>query len=89
VNIGRGEDISIGDLVQMIGRRLGQSITVETDQERLRPAASEVERLLAGTALAQGLWGWKPSYSLEKGLDETIAWVRDHLARFRVESYTT
>ena len=60
VNIGRGEDISIGDLVETIGRRLGRSITVETDQERYRPAASEVERLLAGTALAQSLWGWKP-----------------------------
>ena len=89
VNIGRGEDISIGDLVETIGRRLGRSIAVETDQERYRPAASEVERLLAGTALAQSLWGWKPRYSLEEGLDETIAWVRDHLDRFRVESYTT
>ena len=89
VNIGRGEDISIGELVETIGRRLGRLIAVETDQERYRPAASEVERLLAGTALAQSLWGWKPAYSLAEGLDETITWVRDHLDRFRVESYTT
>jgi NAD dependent epimerase/dehydratase len=89
VNIGRGEDISIGELVQTIGRRLGRTITVESDHQRYRPAASEVERLLAGTALAQSLWAWKPSYSLEEGLDETIAWVRDHLGQFRVESYTT
>ena len=73
----------------MIGRRLGRSIAVEADRERYRPAASEVERLLAGTALAQSLWGWKPSFSLEEGLDETIAWVREHLDRFRVELYTT
>ena len=89
VNIGRGEDISIGELVETIGRRLGRSIAVETDQERYRPAASEVERLLASTALAQSLWGWKPTFSLQEGLDETISWVRDHLDRFRVESYTT
>jgi nucleoside-diphosphate-sugar epimerase len=89
VNIGRGADISIGDLVETIGRRLGRPICVETDQGRYRPAASEVERLLAGTALAQSLWGWKPEYTLEQGLDETIAWVRDHLHRFRVDSYTT
>jgi NAD dependent epimerase/dehydratase len=89
VNIGRGEDISIGDLVATIARRLGRPIAVETEQERYRPAASEVERLLAGTALAQSLWGWQPRYSLEDGLDETIAWVRDHLDRFRVETYTT
>jgi NAD dependent epimerase/dehydratase len=89
VNIGRGEDIAIGELVETIARRLGRPIAVETDQERYRPAASEVERLLAGTALAQSLWGWKPRYSLEDGLDETIAWVRDHLDRFRVDAYTT
>jgi len=89
VNIGRGADISIGDLVETIGRRLGRPISIETDQERYRPAASEVERLLAGTALAQSLWGWKPQYTLEQGLDETIAWVRDHLHRFRVDSYAT
>jgi NAD dependent epimerase/dehydratase len=89
VNIGRGEDISIGELVETIAGRLGRQITIETDQDRVRPAASEVERLLAGTALAQSLWDWKPRYSLEDGLDETIAWVRDHLDRFRVDTYTT
>ncbi|MHB1556731.1 MAG: GDP-mannose 4,6-dehydratase [Isosphaeraceae bacterium] len=89
VNIGRGEDISIGDLVELIGRRLGRELKVEAEDQRLRPAASEVERLLAGTALAQSLWGWKPTYSLEQGLDETIAWVEKNLHRFRVDAYTT
>jgi NAD dependent epimerase/dehydratase len=89
VNIGRGEDISIGELVETIAGRLGRQITIETDQDRFRPAASEVERLLAGTGLAQSLWGWKPRYSLQDGLDETIAWVRDHLDRFRIDTYTT
>ena len=81
--------ISIGELVELIGRRLGRTITVRSEQERHRPAKSEVERLLAGTALAQSLWGWKPRYSLEAGLDETIEWVRSHIDRFRVDSYVT
>jgi dTDP-glucose 4,6-dehydratase len=89
VNIGRGEDISIGELVELIGRRLGKPISVRPDQERHRPPKSEVERLLAGTALAQSLWGWKPRYSLEAGVDETIAWIRSHIDRFRVDSYVT
>ena len=89
VNIGRGEDISIGDLVETIAKRLGRPIGVESDEQRVRPAASEVERLLAGTKLAQSLWGWTPRYSLERGLDETIAWVRENLGRFRVDSYAT
>jgi NAD dependent epimerase/dehydratase len=89
VNIGRGEDISIGDLVALIERRLAKSFRIDTERERVRPAASEVERLLAGTALAERLWDWKPRYSLEDGLDETIAWVREHIDRFRVDKYTT
>jgi len=89
VNIGRGSDVSIGDLVERIGVILGRTIEVETDSDRVRPAASEVERLLAGTALAQSLWDWKPRYSLDEGLAETVAWIRDHLDRFRPDEYAT
>jgi NAD dependent epimerase/dehydratase len=89
VNIGTGEDISIGELVEKIGERLGRPITVRTDPDRLRPPRSEVERLVAGTGLAQQLWGWKTRYTLEQGLDETILWVRAHLDRFRPGWYAT
>lgn len=89
VNIGRGSDVSIGELVERIGARIGRPIEVATDADRVRPAASEVGRLVAGTALAQELWGWKPRYSLDDGLDETIAWVRENLGLFRVDQYTT
>jgi NAD dependent epimerase/dehydratase len=89
VNIGRGEDVSIGELVDRIGARLGRPVRVEIDPERVRPAASEVGRLLAGAGLARELMGWQPRFSLDQALDETIAWVRDNLAMFRVDSYTT
>ncbi len=89
VNIGRGDDISIGELVERIGARLGRPIAVEVDAARVRPASSEVGRLLAGNSLARELMGWQPRFSLDEALDETIAWVRDNLASFRVGSYTT
>lgn len=89
VNIGRGEEVSIGDLVERIAHLLGRPIEVETDPNRIRPQASEVGRLLAGTQRAQALWGWKPRYSLDQGLEETIAWVRENLDAFRVDQYTT
>lgn len=89
VNIGRGSDVSIGELVERIGVILGRQIQVETESDRLRPAASEVERLLAGTTLAQSLWDWKPRFSLDEGLAETIAWIREHLDRFRPDEYAT
>ncbi|MBX6316290.1 MAG: GDP-mannose 4,6-dehydratase [Isosphaeraceae bacterium] len=89
VNIGRGEDLSIGEIVERIGTRLGRPLRVEVDPQRIRPAASEVGRLLASTALAQQLWGWRPSYTLDQGLDETINWVRENLGMFRVDTYAT
>lgn len=89
VNVGRGDDVSIGDLVDRIGLRLGKRLEVEADAQRVRPPASEVGRLLAGTALARELFGWEPKYSLDQALDETIAWVGENLDRFRVDDYTT
>ncbi len=89
VNIGRGDDLTIGELVDRIARLIGREIVVEADEARVRPAASEVGRLLAGTALARELWGWEPRYSLDRALEETIAWVRDNLGLFRVDAYTT
>ncbi len=89
VNIGRGDDVTIGELVERIGKKLGKLIKVETDPQRVRPAASEVGRLVAGTALARELWGWQPRYSLDEGLEETIEWVRQNPGLFRADSYTT
>lgn len=89
VNIGRGDDLSIGELVGRIGARLGRTLKVEADAQRVRPAASEVGRLLAGTALARQLWGWEPRFTLDEGLDRTIAWVQANPHLFRADAYTT
>jgi len=89
VNIGRGDDLSIGELVERIAARLGRPLRVESDTARHRPARSEVGRLLAGTELARELWGWSPQYTLDQALDETIAYVGEHIDAFRVDEYTT
>ncbi len=89
VNVGRGQDVSIGELVERIGTLLGRPLEVQSQTDRIRPAASEVERLLAGTTLAQSLWNWQPRYSLDQGLQETIAWITANLHRFRADDYTT
>ncbi len=89
VNIGRGHDLTIGALAELIASRLGRQIQIEQDPQRIRPSKSEVGRLLADTTFAQSLWGWEPTYSLEAGLDETIAWVEANSGLFRVGEYTT
>jgi NAD dependent epimerase/dehydratase len=89
VNIGRGEDLTIGELVEKIAALLGRPIPIEADPARIRPVASEVGQLLAGTTLARDLMGWTPKYTLDQGLAETIEWVRDNLNLFRVDTYAT
>jgi dTDP-glucose 4,6-dehydratase len=87
VNLGSGREVSIGEVVDLIRELVGRDVTVETDEERLRPPGSEVERLLADNRKAGELMGWQPRVPLEKGLGETISWIREHLDLFQVERY--
>jgi NAD dependent epimerase/dehydratase len=77
-NIGTGFEISIGDLVNLIADVMGAEVEVETDSTRIRPANSEVDRLVAGTELARELTGWTPGHvgevGLRRGLSETRDW---------------
>lgn len=87
VNLGSGREISIGDLAQLICKLLDKPALFEQEAQRMRPAGSEVERLLADNTLAQSLLGWTPTVSLEDGLAATIAWLRENLGRYRVGVY--
>jgi dTDP-glucose 4,6-dehydratase len=68
-------------------------IEISTDDVRLRPKTSEVERLLADNAKAKRLLGWQPTYSgpygFKRGLAETIAWFEqpENLASFKADIY--
>jgi NAD dependent epimerase/dehydratase len=93
VNIGAGFEISIGDTARLIAEIMGAKIEIESDDRRLRPTASEVERLLADASLARELLGWQPAHGghdgFRRGLTETIAWFREpaNLARYKAELY--
>ncbi|MCP4380160.1 MAG: NAD-dependent epimerase/dehydratase family protein [Hyphomicrobiales bacterium] len=71
-NLGTGEDVSIGDLVERILKVMGLDLPVETDEVRIRPANSEVSRLCSDNRLARERLGWSPATSLDDGLAATI-----------------
>ena len=79
INIGSGQEISVGDLAQLLIEVSGKDARVVTDTERIRPSGSEVERLLADNTKARELTGWTPQVSLRDGLQRTSDWVRDNL----------
>ncbi|MFT5123961.1 MAG: NAD dependent epimerase/dehydratase [Kiritimatiellia bacterium] len=87
-NLGTGREISIGDLARTIIAVTGVEAKVVTDEQRLRPEASEVERLLADARLAFEAFGWQAEIDLETGLAETVEWLRNHQGRYRPEQYT-
>lgn len=81
INLGSNFEISIGDTVKTIADQMGTNIEIETDEIRLRPDKSEVERLWADNRKAKELLGWEPNYGglegFRKGLSETITWFKD------------
>lgn len=87
VNLGTGREVSIGDLAKLLMEIVGKDVPIETRDERKRPAASEVERLLADPGKAGRLLGWESQVSLEDGLRQTVGWIRDHRDRYRPEEY--
>ncbi|MFM7509443.1 MAG: SDR family NAD(P)-dependent oxidoreductase [Actinomycetota bacterium] len=86
-NVGSGREVSIGDLVAILSDITGTSIEVVTDEDRLRPAGSEVERLLCDHSLATKISGWTPRVSLEEGLTRTAEWIGEHLDEIRRDGF--
>jgi len=87
VNIGSGREVSIRDLVLMISTILNSPVEIETDEERVRPENSEVERLLCDNGEMKRLTGWRPEFTLETGLTETVKWLTNHLNLYKPEIY--
>jgi len=93
INFGSNYEISIGDTVKLIADVMGAEVEIETEQVRLRPEKSEVERLWAANAKAKSMLDWSPAYAgrdgLRRGLAETAAWFSDpvNLAGYKNDRY--
>ena len=88
-NIGSGTEISIADTVKLIAKIIGINVNIECDNQRLRPEASEVERLCCDSRKINALTGFRPTYTLESGLVETIEWFSapENLKRYKADIY--
>ncbi len=93
INFGSNFEISIGDTARLIAEVMHADIEIVTDEARLRPENSEVERLRADNAKARQLFGWQPRYSdrdgLKRGLAETAEWfaTSEHLRGYKADIY--
>jgi NAD dependent epimerase/dehydratase len=93
INLGSDFEISIGDTARLIADVMGADIEIETDDERMRPEKSEVERLLADSTKAKKLLHWAPAYAgrdgFRRGISETAEWFCNpaNLARYKPHIY--
>lgn len=87
VQLGTGHDVSVADIVDLVGDLLGKELDVELDEARVRPPKSEVERLVSDPAKAREQAGWEATVDLREGLGRTIEWIERNAARYRVDQY--
>ena len=94
INIGSNFEVSIRDTVQIISKLMGRKIKITTDKRRLRPKASEVNRLLASNNKAKKIIKWQPKYSgqsgFKEGLSKTIKWFsqQNNLSIYNDDSFS-
>jgi nucleoside-diphosphate-sugar epimerase len=88
-NAGTGGEVSVGELAALIGKLMGAELEIRQDEQRIRPAASEVMRLVADASRLRAATGWAPEHGLERGLGHTIDFFRDpaNLARYKTGIY--
>ena len=87
IQLGVNHDVSVADIVELVGDIVGRELEVELDPQRVRPEKSEVLRLISSPALAAELLGWTPTVELREGLERTVAWIDGHRARYRTGEY--
>jgi len=87
INLGTGEERSIAEVVAEVGVILGRELTIAEMRERFRPAASEVDRLLADVQLARERLGWSARTPFVQGLEQTVRWLEVSLPSFKPEIY--
>jgi len=89
INIATQQEISIGDLAQRLINAINPGARIVSDDERLRPEKSEVERLLGSNEKIGRLTGWKPAHTFDEGLAKTIEWFsnKDNLAKYKANLY--
>jgi NAD dependent epimerase/dehydratase len=85
INIATGQEHTIGDVARYLIAQLNPAVQIRTEDQRQRPEASEVFRLIGDNTQLTTLTSWRPSYTLETGLQACIEWFKkpDNLARYK------
>jgi NAD dependent epimerase/dehydratase len=87
INIATQQEISIGQLAEELIRQINPKAKIICEDQRLRPENSEVNRLLGSNQKIMRLTNWKPNYTFEQGLAETIEFFKHNLDHYKTDIY--
>lgn len=87
INIATQKEISIGELAKELIRQINPNASIICDEQRLRPEKSEVNRLLGSNQKIMNLTNWKPQYTFEEGISETITFLKGNLDKYKSDIY--
>ncbi|MBU3093634.1 NAD-dependent 4,6-dehydratase LegB [Clostridium sp. CM028] len=87
INAGSNHEITIGETVKKIISIIGKDVKIICDDERLRPINSEVNRLWADNTKIKELTLWKPNYTIDRGLEATVDWIKNNMQHFKTDIY--
>lgn len=87
INIATQQEVSIGQLADELIRQINPAAKIICDEQRLRPEKSEVNRLLGSNEKIKRLTDWRPRYTFEQGLAETIEFCRNNLDKYKTDIY--
>ncbi len=86
-NVGMNQEISIGDLTSLIAGVMDTNIEIISDEQRIRPENSEVNRLRCDNSKLLTNTTWRPEYGLKRGLKETIAFLKENQHLYKPNIY--
>lgn len=87
INCGSGIEIPVEELAKRILALVGRALPIVVEDARVRPAGSEVARLIADSRRARERLGWTPKVGLDEGLAATIRWIGEHLDLYQPDRY--
>ncbi len=87
LNIATEQEITIGELANELISQINPNAKIVTDDDRLRPEKSEVNRLLGTAKELNKLTGWQPQYTFSQGIAETVEWMKQNLDGYKTDIY--